>query len=334
MTHTVPARLAPRPPTPPYVQYKQPPLSIDGEAVGVREIAGFRVRFKVFDYGVVSVAVTRALPPTWPELVAQGLQWNEDTELVAAAEGSCRTVMKHLAAAMTTPRENLVAEDYFVYVLTEVDDARSADALLAAHGPEIAQLLRGEREPLSAQEREEVLRHRISYLLNDLVVPTWNAALIYDTELGAQAAMEILEFANSQLLEFRYYDGLLDAELARIYAQLQVTSWAQNWGGRRYTRAARQVHALFIDVNELTDKAENALKIAGDVYAARLFGLAAARLGLDHWKANVREKLKTLDDIYRFAVEQTSMARGEFLELTIVAILVFELVLFFMGIMR
>jgi hypothetical protein len=334
MTHTVAARLAPRPPTPPYVQYKQPPLSIDGEAVGVRDIAGFRVRFKIFDYGVVSVALTRALPPSWPELVAHGLQWNDDPGLVAAAEASCRTVMTQLASAMTMARERFVAEDYFVYVLSDVDDAQSADALVDAHGSEIAQLLRGEREPLSAQERDEVLRHRISYLRNDLVVPTWNAALIYDTELGAQAAMEILEFANSQLLEFRYYDELLDAELARIYAQLQVTGWAQNWGGRRYTRAARQVHSLFIDVNELTDKTENALKIAGDVYAARLFGLAAARLGLDHWKANVREKLKTLDDIYRFAVEQTSMARGELLELTIVAILVFELVLFFMGIMR
>jgi len=31
--------------------------------------------------------------------------------------------------------------------------------------------------------------------------------------------MEILEFANSQLLEFRYYDRLLDEELERIYAQ-------------------------------------------------------------------------------------------------------------------
>jgi hypothetical protein len=48
----------------------------------------------------------------------------------------------------------------------------------------------------------------------------------------------------------------------------------------------------------------------------------------------VREKLQTLDDIYRFAVEQTAMARGEFLELTIVLILLFELALFFMGIMN
>jgi hypothetical protein len=333
-THTVAARLAPRPPTPAYVQYKEPPLSIDGDAVGVAEIAGFHVRFKIFDYGVVSVALTHPVPPTWPELVAHGLKWHDDAHFVPQAEKACRTLVKRLAPAMTAPREHLVTEDYLVFTLTDVDDAPSAEALLAAHGSEIAQLLRGEREPLSAQERDDVLRHRISYLVNDLVVPTWNAALVYDTEAGAQAAIEILEFANSQLLEFRYYDGLLDAELARIYAQLQVTGWFQNWPGRRYTRAARQVHALFIDVNELTDKTENALKIAGDVYAARLFGITAARLGLDHWKANVREKLKTLDDIYRFAVEQTSMARGEILELTIVAILMFELVLILMGIMR
>jgi uncharacterized Rmd1/YagE family protein len=62
--------------------------------------------------------------------------------------------------------------------------------------------------------------------------------------------------------------------------------------------------------------------------------LTGSRIGLEQWKANVQEKLKTLDDIYRFAVEQTGMARGEVLELMIVLILVFELVLFFMGIMR
>ena len=101
----------------------------------------------------------------------------------------------------------------------------------------------------------------------------------------------------------------------------------QNWLGRGYSRAARHVHALFIDVNELTDKTENALKIAGDVYAARVFALVAARLALDHWKASVREKLQTVDDIYRFAVEHTAMARGEFLELTIVLLIVIELVL-------
>ena len=156
---------------------------------------------------------------------------------------------------------------------------------------------------------------------------------MYDTPTGARAALEILEFANSQLLEFRYYDQRLDRELAAIYSRLQRPR-RYYWVGSRYTRAARHVHALLIDVNEVTDRTENALKFIGDIYAARLFRLVADRLGLSTWKAEVEGKLKTLDDIYRFAVEQSSMARGQFLELTIVLILVFELVLIFLGVMQ
>ena len=73
--------------------------------------------------------------------------------------------------------------------------------------------------------------------------------------------------------------------------------------------------------------------MVGDVYSARLFHLTAARLGLASWKGSVKEKLETLDDIYRFAVEQIAISSGHFLELTVVLILVLELVLFFLGIM-
>ena len=323
---TVQTRLAPKPATPPYVQYQQPPVAIEGHAVDVPEHDGFQVRFKVFDYGVMSVALTRPLPPSWDQLLEQGFGWYENPGLSAAAERFCRMLLQRLEPAVTRPRSDFLTEDYLVFAVTPPTPGETAAALLAAHGAELAQLLRGERVRLSAEERDEVLRHRLSYFEHDLVIPTWNAAFIYDEESGAQATLEILEFANSQLLEFRYYDGRLDAELSRIYAELQGAGW-RTWFGRRYTRAARQVHALFIDVNELTDKTENALQIAGDVYAARLFALAAARLALDHWKANVREKLKTVDDIYRFAVEHTAMARGEFLEVTIVLLIVIELVL-------
>jgi hypothetical protein len=331
---TARVRLTPKTTTPSYVQYQQPPLTIDGDAIGVPETLGCKVRFKLFDYGVISVALMRALPTSWPALTDLALAWQDDARLSAAGESLCRDLMKRVHDAMTASRDALVSEDYLVFAVTDLEDRLSGEALLERHGDDIARLLRGEREPLSRQEREEVLRHRISYLQSDLIVPTWNAAFVYDTEGGVQATTEILEFANSQLLEFRYYDGLLDRELASIYAQLQRPGWFKGWRWRRYTRAAQQTHALFIDVNELTDRAENALKVGGDVFTARVLTLAGARLGLDHWKANVRDKLATLDAIYRFAVEQTAMARGEVLELTIVLILVLELVLFFMGIMR
>lgn len=330
----VPERGGRKPQAPAYVEYAHPPLSFDGKAIGQAEIDGFRVRVKLFDYGVVSLAFARPAPRGWDELIAESSRWYDDPGLPAAGEQLCRRLLERIAPAVLRPRGTFLDEDYLVIVVHQFDDVATTGELFAARGVEIAQLLRGERARLSDQEREDVLRHRLSYLTTDLVVPTWNAAFVYDTEANAGDILEILEFANSQLLEFRYYDGRLDEELERIYARLQRADWPLTWFGRRYARAARQVHALFIEVNELTDKTENAWKIAGDVYAARLFTLIASRLGLDHWKGNVREKLKTLDDIYRFAVEQTGMARGELLELAIVAILVFELILFFAGVMK
>jgi hypothetical protein len=326
-------KLAVKPAVPAYVQYQDPPVQIDGEALGAVPPEGLQARFKIYDYGVFSLSLSRPFRGTWADLHALA-EATSSPALEAEAERLCRHAVKRVLPALQSPRETFLSEDYFVYGVTSCEGAPSGDALLAAHGDQIARLLRGEEEPLSAQERDEVLRHRLSYLASDLVVPSWNGAFVYDTEAGLRGALEILEFANSQLLQFRYYDRRLDRELTRIYARLQVTRWYEPWIGRRYTAAARELHALFIDVRELTDRTENALKLVGDVYAARLLGLAAARLGLGAWKDAVRDKLKTLDDIYRFAVDQTAMDRGEILEAAIVFILVLELVLFFMGIMR
>ena len=330
----VAARLAPKPTTPPYVQYRQPPISVDGQVLDAPEMDGFSVRLKAFDYGVISVALTRAISGSWDEWLAWGRACYENAALPRDAEHLARALVTRVGAATTRPRQEFLTEDYLVFTATQLDDAASTESLVASRGAAIAQLLRGERSLLSVEERDEILRHRISYFADDLVIPTWNSAFIRDTESGAQAAIEILEFANSQLLEFRYYDQLLDAELERIYPQLQREGWVYNWLARRYSRAVRQVHSLFIDVNELTDRTENALKIVGDVYAARLFALAAARLGLNQWKASVQEKLRTLADINRFAAEQTSTARGEFLEIIVVLILVLELVLLLIGYLR
>jgi len=316
------------------VQYREAPVVIDGSSIGLDRVDAYELRFKAFDYGVLSVALSRPMPGTWEELMSEALTLHDNPDLARSAEAACRQCLSRIGPAVEHMRTELLSEDYVVFAISRLNEPLHADTVLERHGDTIAQMLRGERSPLSRQERAEVLRHTLSYLADDLVIPTWNGAFVYDTEVGIQGALEILEFANSQLLQFRYYDTLLDRELEGIYAQLQGPVWLQSWFGRRYTRAARHVHSLFVDVNELTDRTENALKIAGDVYAARLLALTGARLGLDHWKAAVREKLKTLDDIYRFAVEQTSMTRGELMELAIVLILILELVLFFAGVMK
>jgi hypothetical protein len=330
----VAARLAPKPATPAYVQYDKPPISVDGSAVGMPELDGFQVRLRAYDYGVISIALTKDFSCDWPELLGISQALIENPELEQRAEALCGQLVARLRPALVGLRSRFLAEDYVVYVVHELEGAIPADDLIATHGETIAAMLRGERQPLSEQEKTAILHHRLSYLRDDLVIATWNAAFVYDTPQGAQASLEILEFANSQLLEFRYYDELLDDELTSIYATLQRPKWYDQWIGSRYARAARQVHSLFIEVNDLTDRTENTLKFVGDIYASRLFSRVADRLGLETWKANVQEKLKTLDDVYRFATEQSSISRGQFMELTIVLILVLELFLVFMGVMK
>ena len=327
------SRFVSKPASPAYVQYHEPPIVVDGDAIDAPRIDGFRLRFKFFDYGIVSVALSRPFEGWWTELVALGQELMENDDLERTVEQVCATLVERYRGAIEGVRPTFLSEDYLVFAVNRLERPLTAAELADTHGEEIALLLRGEHHALSPQEQDEVLRHRLSYLADDLVVPTWNAAFVYDTEAGARAALEILEFANSQLLQYRYYDERLEQQMERIYADLKRPRWYDALSSRRRTRAARQLHSLFIDVNEITDKTENALKIVGDIYTARLFNLVAARLGLDRWKQNLESKLETLDDIYRFAVEQTGMSRGELLELTIIVILLVELVLFFMGIM-
>ena len=318
------ARLDDKAPGPARIQYLQAPLNVEGAAVGCDQIEQFRVRLKFYEYGVVGILLSRPFAGDWGELVSLGQSLIESEPLEDRATNLCRSVVDLVRPALREPRAAFLSEDYLVFAVTELGTPVSADVLVDQHGSDIAQLLRGERQELSRQEREEILRHRLSYLADDLVIPAWNAAFVLDTEPAALAAVEILEFANSQLLEFRYHDDLLDAELTRLYAELQRSGPTDWLAGRRHTRAARRLQSLFIEVNELTDQMENAVKLVGDVYSARLFGIVSARLGLERWKKNVEEKLKTLDDIYRFAVEQTGMSQGNILEFVIVLILLIE----------
>ena len=320
-----PATLYDKAAGPPGVRYIQPPLVAPGDALGLGDLGGFAVRVKFYDYGVISLMLSRPFEGSWDDLAAAGQDLIENDPLEDKATAACQRVVEQSHAALVGVRRSFLREDYVALVANAIEGAPDAEAVVERHGSHIAQMLRGERQVLSRQERDEVLRHRFSYLADDLVVPAYNATFVYDTAGASAATLEILEFVNSQLLEFRYHDEVLEAELTNIYAGLQQPrGMLERFVGRRANRAARRLHTLYIDVNELTDRLENAVKLVGDLYLARLAGLAAARLGLDRWKHNVEDKLKTLNDIHRFAVEQTGMAQGNLLELVIVLILIIE----------
>ena len=102
---SVSTRLATKPATPTYLQYQQPPLTLDGAVIGAGEVNGCRVRFKAFDYGVISVALTHALPDTWDELVSVGPQWQDNPRLAEHAERLCRDLVTRISAAVSARHE-------------------------------------------------------------------------------------------------------------------------------------------------------------------------------------------------------------------------------------
>ena len=76
------------------------------------------------------------------------------------------------------------------------------------------------------------------------MVLTWDRAFIYEPRADTDVA-DILEAANVQLLEHRYYDRLLDDELPRMYDLVEETRRAVYLlAPRRFAHLARNLHTL------------------------------------------------------------------------------------------
>ena len=52
----------------------------------------------------------------------------------------------------------------------------------------------------------------------------------------------------------------------------------------RLARAATKLHTVLLDVTELTEHADNAIKFLSDMFSARLYKLAAAKVGVPDYK--------------------------------------------------
>ncbi len=319
---------------PGYVRYQRPPIEESLDPLILESGERLEGQIKYYDYGVVSLVFELPFSGGWDKLVELSCRWTSDTNFENLASRVVQQKLERAAPALVKPYAvkpgEWLQEDYFIFHLREVEGAPSANDLLASQGDHIAQVVRGEMSMLSEGERQEILQSRISYYPNDLAVIGWNAAFIYDSPAGAETAIQLLQYANSQLLEFRHYDDLLTQELQKVYDFLEVggTGWWSRW---RTARAASKLHTVLLDVNELTERADNAIKFLSDMFSARLYKLCAQKVGVPDYKDLVKEKLQTAEDLYRFMVDQFNQSRAFVLELMVVVILIIELVYFFRG---
>ncbi|MGA9039425.1 MAG: hypothetical protein WB421_02715 [Terriglobales bacterium] len=316
-------------PAPGYVRYQRPPVVEPIEPLVLESGERLEGQIKYYDYGVLSVVFELPFSGDWDTLIRLGSRWVWDVDFEKHASRIVRQKLERSAPALVKPYAEWLSEDYFIFHVREINGSPGATELIASHGAQIAQIVRGETAQLSEGERNEILQSRTSYYPHDLAVIGWNAAFLYDSEAGAETAIQLLEYANSQLLEFRHYDELLTRELEGVYAFLDKgTGMLARW---RLAKAATKLHTVLLDVSELTEHADNAIKFLSDMFSARLYKLAASKVGVPDYKDLVTQKVHTAEELYRFMVDQFNQSRAFVLEALVVIILIIELVYLFHG---
>ncbi len=318
---------------PEYVRFEQPPVveMLPPRSLQTGEHLNCRVSYH--DYGVISIEFELPFDLEWEELVKLSAKWISAPEVERHAGEIVKSLANRVAPALLKPYEYRLSEDYHIFQLHPMTGGSGppvdAKELIARYGPDIARIVRGESAALSADEQSEVLQSRMSYYPNDLLVVGWSAAVVYDTSEGAGPTIQLLEYANSQLLEFRHYDHVLSQLLRGVYDSVSSgTGFIARW---RMAHEAERISAMRLEVRELTERVDNSIKFLSDTFSARVYRLAAARIGVPDYRELVEQKLNTIGELYQIMMDRFHQGRAFALELMVVIILIVELGYFFRG---
>jgi hypothetical protein len=305
-----------------------PPVALEIEpamlTVEGRDLAA-AATVRLYDFGAVTVAL---------HIAVQDIRWPDFVRLLNAADYSVegaadtwdrllRQVRDMLGEAFVRPEATKVQEEYLIGVVHAFDRPLTAAALLDS--VDLVPLLSGDQRPLSDGARQDLLRQRFSYYTDDLVVLTWDRAFIYEPRADSDV-MDVLEVANAQLLEMRYYDELLDDELPRMYELVARARRTRTLlRSKRFADLARRLHTLVAEVTELTERVDNALQVTEDVYLARIYTAALELFRVPAVNAAVERKLRIIRDTYSALYEESSASRTELMELLIIVLILAEI---------
>jgi hypothetical protein len=316
------------------IRIKNPPITVslgadEFDAGGRRHVVSVSAR--IFDFGVISLRLRCDVPGplTWSAYSAFG----NAGELTAGAkplfDRHIRLLTTRIAPAIGRPDIAPVTEDYVVYRITRLLGP-SGKPLPASRMRQldVAPLLLNEDRPISDEARRELLPHWFSYYADDLSVFTWNTALVIDPVDTESDVQLILEFANAQLLELRYYDALLDAELPRMYDRVEsARKGTRGLFGRRYASLLAGLQTLVADSTEIVERAENALKVTDDIFLARVYGAALELFRERAWRAGIDHKLGIIHQTYAMLNAESMAVRSEVLEIAVIVLILADIII-------
>ncbi len=177
-------------------------------------------------------------------------------------------------------------------------------------------------------EVREATRLGLSYTPNDLVVLDWAAGVVADVDCADTLAGHRVRqrpapgISPHRRSPRRPARGRLPPHPPRADAD----AGSRSAGGCTATPCARSASSKSKPTS-LFERVDNALKLIGDHYLARVFEVAGARFHLRGWQQSIRRKLETVGDVYDLLVQQAGGQRMEALEITVVVLIALEIVL-------
>jgi hypothetical protein len=324
--------LSRRPRTPSSFTYKPPPLRFRVAPAPIdlppgQPTTSEAAEVTVFDFAAVSVSFCvpfRLTPAELSALAGHLATPAAGAALVQAARAAVRPLHEKLLPVIQAPLwKDDLWEEYFVFQFPP-GEPLTPEALLGERAGWLAGLLRLEDQPLSAEEAAEALRLPLRYGRHDLFLPDWGAAVLLDHEQECKETLQTVEFANLQLLEYRHIDDRLDAALAgasRTVRRGRLPFW------RSHAAPLRSLGELKVEANGLFERTGNVLKLIGDQYLARVYGLLAARFHLREWERSIGRKLDVIEGLYKVVSDQTVTFRTEFMEAVVIGLILLEVLL-------
>ena len=278
---------------------------------------------RIFDFGAVSILYEIPIAPG-TELAALVPLCDAlyDSPVLDARGAEHRSELsRKLGASITRTHAWSEAESYTIVFIEELGGCKAATL---ADSETVAKLLLGEQsvKRLSDAARKDVLANAYSYLEDDLVIVDWNSAIVVEPS-GSRVVPHVLELATSQLLEFRYYDGILDRELGQVYDEIERTPRVLR---NPFSARTRGVLKRFMDLTEFTERVDNAIKSVGDFYLARVYSAAQRRFRVPDWRESVEAKLRLVERAYELLKGEVEVSRTQLLELTVVVLILVEIV--------
>jgi hypothetical protein len=317
------------------LQIANPPVTValGDRALGVDGMQHHaQLSARIFEFGVCSLQleVPCPAPLSWTAFVQLARSLDRSPEIEALFITELDELRAKIAPAVERAGVVPVNEEYIVFRLSALRDASGplADPRSVLTDERLAPLLLGEPRALAPSALKELLERRFSYYVDDLVVLTWDNALVLEPAANDRDVEYILEFANAQLLELRVYDALLDAELPMMYARIaEARRRRRPLLMRRYQSVLARLQTRVADVTETVERAENALKVTDDVYLARLYGSALELFRASAWRLGIERKLEIFRSTYAMLNAEAHSARAELLEIAVLLLIGAELVL-------